>query len=293
MSQQAYGQPPYPPAYQTPPQIPWGTASPAPFVPPPLKYDGKTILGVIFPLIAMILILVSLFLPCWGISIDFPSGSTYKQESLDFGAMGCSISATDSQGNRISTSLGGFAQSIVPQTIAVCGMIFWVTAGILILCIIALVLACLPFMGGRPQPKITAIMLLVGFILAFIPPVIAAVMLPGALTKDLTTLAGGGGSLGSAQFQLSFMGSADSGSGKGTWGPGASWFLMIASMAFLLMAAIIHITTRKTMPMAQPQLMFYPAPQPGVQPSYYGQPSLLPQNPPMEQQPPRHGPPPG
>jgi hypothetical protein len=256
--------------YLSPPQT--GSYAPPPVRPPAAK-DRKMTMGVVFLVICLILVILAIFMSWWGLSIDFVPGQSYKHESLFFGPSGMTMSGTDSHGQTLSFSMsGGLAQQLVPQTMSVCGIIFWTTFVILLLVIFALVLACLPLFGNyTPKSKAAGFLLLLAAMLAIAPLAVTAVMMPGALMNDLVTLSGGtGGS--SIQFSLSFTGSATTPTGTGTWGPGAGWIIMIVAMVFLLISAVIQfrIKTPESPPSSQPG---FPPAQQAFQPAYYSQPA--------------------
>lgn len=220
---------------------------------------GRRLVASIIVLVGAILLIAALFTPWYTTKVSnayatetqtfypgFPSQNGTIQYSCS-GEIKCPSQTSYSSLNYNNTGMiaeEGFFMLVLGAILGIIGMVFGVMS------------------RGNPRRAAPAIALaIIALILALIAPTLYAVVLPGAVSKDIPTAARPPTSSGPWS---SFMGSSsfvlpEIGSNSVTWGPTTGWYLAFAAFAVLLIGVILLVVFRKE-----------PAPAPAAAPAATG-----------------------
>lgn len=213
---------------------------------------GRRLVASIIVLIGAILLIVAVLTPWYTTKISNAAGSEtqsfYPGLPSQNGTIQYSCSgqipcppqtsySTLNYNNTGAIAEAGFYLLIVGAILGIIGMIFGVMS------------------RGNPRRAGTAIALaVVALILAVAAPSIYAGVLPGAVNKDIPTVArppisGGPWStfMGSSSFTEPVVGSTTF-----SWGPTTGWYIAFAAFVVLLIGAILLIAFRKDPPAPMP-----------------------------------------
>ena len=242
----------------------------------PANNDKKKVLALMFAVIGIVLLMVSLMLPWWGVHYERDSESKggnndYHSES----GGGISVTSGLAYGvGRTSLYSGSFSTPIV----------FGVTAMFLILALIfsslMITAILLSWFGKLRKAKLPMIFGILAIIFCLLAPIVFMAALPSAMKTDAEKNAeNSGGDYEAPDHDdptKSFFGNYedteedeyDIDKTKQNWGGDIGWILSFVSFAMLLISVVMVIPRRRKIPPPPPEPIYKRIPSPPHQEQY-------------------------